>query len=113
MGVIKEFGNIFYQSMGFVDKEMFIALSALKFIWSIIHLQSWKSTFGASFLNSAATPTSSLLNNFQTVFLAPDQTPEQRVAHSKLVIQMKEMVKNYSSKHYFIKDDKVKFTDEK
>ena len=52
-------------------------------------------------------------NDFKTVFLAPDRTPEQRAAHSKLVIQMKEMIKNDSSKHYFIKDDKVKFTDKK
>ena len=51
--------------------------------------------------------------DFKTVFLAPDRTPEQRAAHSKLVIQMKEMIKNDSSKHYFIKDDKVKFTDKK
>ena len=101
--------------MGFVDKiqDIYIALSALKFIWSIIQLQSWESTFGASLWNSAATPTSSLLNNFQTVFLAPDRAPEQRVAHSKLVIQMKEMIRNDSSKNYFIKDDKVKFTDKK
>ena len=50
---------------------------------------------------------------FKTVYLAPDRTPEQRAAHSKLVNQMKELIKNDSSKHYYIRDDKIKCTDKK
>ena len=51
--------------------------------------------------------------DFNNIFLAPDRTPEQRAAHSKLVIQMKEMIKNDRSKHHFIKDNQVKFIDKK
>ena len=50
---------------------------------------------------------------FRTVFLAPDRTPEQRAAHSKLVIQMKERIKNDNSKHYYIKDNKIMVTDKR
>ena len=48
---------------------------------------------------------------FKKVYLAPDRTPEQRAAHSKLVNQMKELIKVDSSKYYYIRDNKIKCTD--
>jgi gas vesicle protein len=49
--------------------------------------------------------------SFKSVYLAPDRSLEQRVAHHKLVIKMKELIKNDNSKHYFIRDNKVKCAD--
>ena len=50
---------------------------------------------------------------FSGVYLAPDRTPEQRAAHNKLVQHMKELIIKDSSKHYFIRDNKVRYTDKK
>ena len=50
---------------------------------------------------------------FTGVYLAPDRTPEQRATRNKLVQQMKELINKDSSKHYFIRDDKVRYTDKK
>ena len=50
---------------------------------------------------------------FSGVYLAPDRTPEQRAARNKLVQHMKELIIKDSSKHYFIRDDKVRYTDKK
>ena len=52
-------------------------------------------------------------SDFKSVYLSPDRTKEQRVAHSKLVKQMKEMISKDSSKHYFIRDNKVNCVDKK
>ena len=50
---------------------------------------------------------------FSGVYLAPDRTPEQRAAHNKLVQHMKELIIKDNSKHYFIRDNKVRYTDKK
>ncbi|KAL5251689.1 hypothetical protein ACHWQZ_G014734 [Mnemiopsis leidyi] len=52
-------------------------------------------------------------DEFKKVYLAPDRSAEERAAHSKLVNQMKELIKKDNSKHYFIRDDKIKCTDKK
>jgi hypothetical protein len=42
-------------------------------------------------------------NKFKTVYyLSPDRTKEQRLTHSKLVKQMRDMISRDSYKHYFI-----------
>ena len=46
-------------------------------------------------------------SEFKAVYLSPDRTKEQRLAHSKLVKKMKEMIKQDKTKHYFIRDNKV------
>ena len=50
---------------------------------------------------------------FKSVYLSPDRTKEERVVHSKLVSQMKELIKQDNSKHYFIKNNKVNCVDKK
>ena len=52
-------------------------------------------------------------SELKSVYLSPDRTKEQRSAHSKLVIQMKEMITRDSSKHYFIRDNKVNCVDKR
>ena len=49
----------------------------------------------------------------KTVYLSPDRTKEQRLAHGKLVKKMKELISRDSSKHYFIRDCKVNCVDKK
>ena len=49
--------------------------------------------------------------HFKLVYLAPDRTKEERKAHGKLINEMKELIKQDSSKHYFIRDNKVKSAD--
>ena len=46
-------------------------------------------------------------SELKTVYISPDRTKEQRLAHSKLVKKMKEMINQDNSKHYFIRDNKV------
>ena len=52
-------------------------------------------------------------DDFKMVYLAPDRTAEQRVAHNKLVTRMKEMIRQDSSKHYYIRNDKIQSTDKR
>ena len=52
-------------------------------------------------------------SELKSVYLSPDRTKEQRSAHTKLVNQMKEMIASDSSKHYFIRDNKVNCVDKK
>ena len=52
------------------------------------------------------------IEDLKKVYQAPDRTPEQGAAHSKLVNQMKELIKVDCSKHYYIRDNKIKCTDE-
>ena len=40
-------------------------------------------------------------------YLAPDRTKEGRTEHNKLVKRMKEMIANDSSRHFFIKNNKI------
>ena len=45
------------------------------------------------------------------VYVAPDRTKEERLAHSKLVNEMKELIKSNPSKHYIIRGGKVIMVD--
>ena len=47
------------------------------------------------------------------VYLAPDRTREERDEHTKLVIQMKQMIKKDPGKYFFIRNKKVCSTDRK
>ena len=44
---------------------------------------------------------------FKHVYLGPDRTKENQLAHNKLVTEMKQMIKRDPSKHYFIRDRKI------
>ena len=44
---------------------------------------------------------------FKNVYLGPDRTKEEQLAHSKLVKEMKQMIEKNSNKHYFIRDKKI------
>ena len=44
---------------------------------------------------------------FKHVYLGPDRTKEEQLAHSKLVKEMKQMIQKDSNKHYFIRDRKI------
>ena len=48
-----------------------------------------------------------------TVYLGPDRSKEERQAHNKLVTQMKTLIKQDSSKHYYIRDNKICHVDKK
>ena len=48
---------------------------------------------------------------YKHLYVAPDRTREERLAHSKLVKQMKELISSDSSKHYFIRNGKVNCVD--
>ena len=52
-------------------------------------------------------------SDLKSVYLSPDRTKEQRSAHGKLVNQMKEMIARDSSKHYFIRDNKINCVDKR
>ena len=52
-------------------------------------------------------------SNFRKVYLAPDRSKTERVAHQKLVAEMKELIRQDSSKHYVIRDNKVKCVDKR
>ena len=52
-------------------------------------------------------------SELKSVYLSPDRTKEQRSAHGKLVNQMKEMIARDSSKHYFIRDNKINCVDKR
>ena len=51
--------------------------------------------------------------NLSKVYLAPDRSKTERETHQKLVAEMKEMIRQDSSKHYVIRDDKVKCIDKR
>ena len=44
---------------------------------------------------------------FKHVYLGPDRTREEQLAHSKLVKEMKQMIQKDSNKHYYIRDRKI------
>ena len=48
---------------------------------------------------------------FSKLYLAPDRSKQERLAHQKLVTEMKEMIKRDPSKHYFIRNNQIKFSD--
>ncbi len=46
-------------------------------------------------------------SSYKDVYLAPDRSYEERIAHRKLVQEMKQLFVKDSSKHYFIRDGKI------
>ena len=76
-----------------------------------IKVELHSSTDVASILSNAHKLKES--DEFKMVYIAPDRTAEQRVAHNKLVTRMKEMIRQDSSKHYYIKNDKIESTDKR
>ena len=48
---------------------------------------------------------------FKTVYLAPDRTKEQQLAHTKLVIEMKELITSNPDKYYFIRNNEINCVD--
>ena len=48
---------------------------------------------------------------YKHIYVAPDRTREERLAHSKLVNEMKELISSDPSKHYFIRNGKVNCVD--
>ena len=46
-------------------------------------------------------------DNFKHVYLGPDRTKENQLAHNKLVKEMKQMIGRDPSKHYFIRQRKI------
>lgn len=60
---------------------------------------------------SAASKLRSYEGEFRTVYLAPDRTREQQLAHGKLVKEMKELISNNPSKYYFIRNNKINCID--
>jgi hypothetical protein len=76
-----------------------------------IKVELESSTDVANFLSNAHKLKTT--DKYKSVYLAPDRTLEQRVAHNKLVTQMKELIKRDSTKHYYIRDNKIKSTDKK
>jgi hypothetical protein len=48
-------------------------------------------------------------SNLSTVYLGPDRTRDERLAHSKLVKEMKELIKKdpNTNRHYFIRNNKA------
>ena len=46
-------------------------------------------------------------SNLSTVYLGPDRTRDERIAHSKLVKEMKELFKKDPNRHYFIRNNKI------
>ena len=50
-------------------------------------------------------------SNLRSVYVAPDRTREERIAHSNLVKEMKELIRQFPSKHYIIRNNKVVCSD--
>ena len=44
---------------------------------------------------------------FKNIYLGPDRTKEDQLAHNKLVKQMKQMIQRDPNKHYFIRNRKI------
>ena len=59
----------------------------------------------------AASKLKSHEGEFKTVYLAPDRTKEQQLAHTKLVIEMKQLITRNPDKYYFIRNSKINFVD--
>ena len=43
----------------------------------------------------------------KNVYLGPDRTKEQRIAHNKLVKEMKQMIDKDPNKHYYIRNERI------
>ena len=51
--------------------------------------------------------------DMSSVYLSPDRNKQEQAAHSKLVAEMRTMIKEDPSKFYFIRNNKVNFIDKK
>ena len=51
------------------------------------------------------------VNKFEKVFISPDRSPEQRLAHRELVSAMKEKAAANPNKRYFISSGVIKFSE--
>ena len=51
--------------------------------------------------------------DMSSVYLSPDRNNQEQAAHSKLVAEMRTMIKEDPSKFYFIRNNKVNFIDKK
>ena len=60
---------------------------------------------------NAASKLRSCEGEFRTVYLAPDRTKEEQLAHAKLVKEMKELLLNDPSKFYYIRNNKIHCVD--
>ena len=51
--------------------------------------------------------------DMSSVYLSPDRNKQEQAAHSKLVAEMRTMIKEDPNKFYFIRNNKVNFIDKK
>ena len=52
-------------------------------------------------------------SNLSTVYVGPDRSKDERAAHKKLLIEIKQMIEKDSTKHYYIRDNKIKIIDKR
>ena len=52
-------------------------------------------------------------SDLSSVYLSPDKNKQEQAAHSKLVAEMRTIIKEDPNKFYFIRNNKVNFIDEK
>ena len=50
-------------------------------------------------------------SELSSVYIGPDRSKEERIAHRKLVTEMKTMIENDSSKYYYIRGNKIRSVD--
>ena len=50
---------------------------------------------------------------FRSVYLAPDRSKDERLAHNKLVIEMKELMTRDFTKYYYIRDKRILSVDKR
>ena len=50
-------------------------------------------------------------DKFKQVYLGPDRTKENQLAHNKLVRQMKQMIEKDPNKHYYIRQGRIRSVD--
>ena len=60
---------------------------------------------------SAASKHRSCEGEFRKVYLAPDRTKEEQLAHAQLAKEIKEPISNDPSKNYFIRNNKINCAD--
>ena len=63
-------------------------------------------------LNKASKLKRNKCEHWKCVYLTPDRSKEERVAHSKLVAELKQKIGEDSSKYHYIRDSKIISVDE-
>ena len=51
--------------------------------------------------------------DMRSIYVSPDRNKQKQAAHSKLVAEMRTMIKEDPNKFYFIRNNKVNFIDKK